>query len=45
VHVGEQELPLFPLGCLSAAGALDDEAFKGFMAWICFARAQYLAFD
>eukprot|EP01052_Picozoa_sp_SAG31_P007191 SAG31_NODE_339_length_17487_cov_20.764435_17_plen_80_part_00 len=44
VHVEDEQLPLFPLGSLAAAAALDDEAFAAFMSWLCLARAQYLAF-
>ena len=44
VHIQGQALPLFPSGSLEAAGNLDDDELRGFMSWLCFARAQYLAF-
>ena len=45
VHVESHSLPLFPLGSLEAAAALSDSEFAAFISWLCFARAQYIAFD
>ena len=44
VHVGDEQLPLFPLDSLAAVAGLNDSDFVAFMAWLCLAREQYIAF-